>query len=279
MLFAWYFSDPNILISSYITDDSRIMFRRNIKERVRDDRAVPAPRPQPLPRDQRWTPFLDAGRVYDERLLPLCDRCRAVRGADSITSATRSRSSSTPTMARSTFTSSIRSDPIAATYQRIFPGLFKPLAAMPQDLQRHIRYPEDLFLIQAQIYRAYHMDDPEVFYNREDLWQFPRQAADGPTAMMAPYYMIMRLPGEQQAENILMLPMVPSQRENMIAWLAARCDPPHYGELIVYEFPKGQARLRTVPDRGSHQSEHRRYRSNSPSGTSWARGSSAGTFM
>jgi uncharacterized membrane protein (UPF0182 family) len=82
------------------------------------------------------------------------------------------------------------------------------------------------------------MEAPEVFYNREDLWQFPRQPADSGTAMMTPYYMIMRLPGEHKAENILMLPMVPSQRENMIAWLAARCDPPHYGEMIVYEFPK-----------------------------------------
>jgi uncharacterized membrane protein (UPF0182 family) len=130
------------------------------------------------------------------------------------------------------------SDPIAITYQRIFPGLFKAIAAMPQDLQRHLRYPEDLFLIQAHTYGAYHMEAPEVFYNREDLWQFPRQPADGGTAPMAPYYMIMRLPDEPEAENILMLPMVPSQRENMIAWLAARCDPPHYGELIVFEFSK-----------------------------------------
>ena len=81
------------------------------------------------------------------------------------------------------------------------------------------------------------MTTPEVFYNREDLWELPRQAAGG-NAIMDPYYMIMRLPGEPQAEFILMVPMVPSQRENMIAWLAARCDPPHYGELIVYEFPK-----------------------------------------
>jgi uncharacterized membrane protein (UPF0182 family) len=129
-------------------------------------------------------------------------------------------------------------DPIAATYQRIFPGLFKPFAVMPHELQRHMRYPEDLFSIQAQMYRTYHMDTPEVFYNREDLWQFPRQPTDGSAGTMAPYYMITRLPGEQQAENILMLPMAPSQRENMIAWLAARCDPPHYGELVVYEFPK-----------------------------------------
>jgi uncharacterized membrane protein (UPF0182 family) len=135
-------------------------------------------------------------------------------------------------------------DPLIKTYQRIFPGLFKQLSAMPSDLQQHIRYPEDLFLVQAQLYRTYHMDTAEVFYNREDLWQFPRQPADSDSLggrdaqRMAPYYMIMRLPGEARAEFVLMLPMVPSQRENMIAWLAARCDPPDYGKVVVYEFPK-----------------------------------------
>jgi hypothetical protein len=130
------------------------------------------------------------------------------------------------------------------SFQRIFPALFKPFDAMPPDLQKHIRYPEDMFRIQAQQYRAYHMDAPEVFYNREDLWQFPR-ASTGPdgidnpnVARMAPYYIMMRLPGDPRAEFFIMLPMVPSQRENMIAWLAARCDPPDYGKLIVYEFPK-----------------------------------------
>jgi len=140
-------------------------------------------------------------------------------------------------------------DPIVATYRRIFPSLFKPFDAMPPDLQKHIRYPEDLFNIQALQYRAYHMESPEVFYNREDLWQFPREpvapeginaggmnASDG--TRMAPYYIMMRLPGESRTEFFLMLPMAPSQRENMIAWLAARCDLPDYGKLIVYEFPK-----------------------------------------
>jgi uncharacterized membrane protein (UPF0182 family) len=135
-------------------------------------------------------------------------------------------------------------DPIVATFRRIVPALFKPLDAMPPDLQKHIRYPEDLFNIQALQYRAYHMDAPEVFYNREDLWQFPREptAPDemnaGGETRMAPYYIMMRLPGEPQTEFFLMLPMTPSKRENMIAWLAARCDLPEYGKLIVYEFPK-----------------------------------------
>jgi uncharacterized membrane protein (UPF0182 family) len=129
-------------------------------------------------------------------------------------------------------------DPIAATYQRIFPGLFRPFTDMPPDLQKHIRYPEDMFLIQAQLYQTYHMEAADVFYNREDLWQFPRQPGGDGTAMMTPYYIIMRLPGEPRAEFFLMLPMVPSRRDNMIAWLAARCDAPDYGKLIVYEFPK-----------------------------------------
>ena len=136
-------------------------------------------------------------------------------------------------------------DPIVATYRRIFPSLFKPLDAMAPDLQQHIRYPEDLFTLQALQYRAFHMDAPEVFYNREDLWQFPREPAapdeieaGGEIGRMAPYYIMMRLPGEAQTEFFLMLPMTPSRRENMIAWLAARCDPPEYGKLIVYEFPK-----------------------------------------
>ncbi len=105
--------------------------------------------------------------------------------------------------------------------------------------QKHIRYPEDLFLIQARLYQAYHMEAADVFYNREDLWQFPRQPdSDGSAALMVPYYIIMRLPGETQAEFFIMIPMVPSRRDNMIAWLAARCDAPDYGKLIVYEFPK-----------------------------------------
>jgi uncharacterized protein len=89
-------------------------------------------------------------------------------------------------------------DPIAATYERIFPGLFKPLAAMPADLQKHIRYPEDLFFIQAQIDPIYHMNSAEIFYNREDLWQFPRQPSGGEEATMASYYIIVRLPANRR---------------------------------------------------------------------------------
>ncbi len=235
LLFAYYFKDVNLLLSSYITADSRIMMRRIIQDRIR----IIAPflrldhDPYLVVSDGRFFWMQDAYTMssyfpYSEPLGEL--------GLNYIRNAIK--------VVVDAYNGTVDfylvdpSEPIAATYGRIFPGLFKPIAAMPQDLQQHMRYPEDLFLIQAQLYRTYHMENPEVFYNREDLWQFPREPASASTVAMAPYYIIMRLPGEPQAEFFLMLPMVPSKRENMIAWLAARCDLPDYGKLIVYEFPK-----------------------------------------
>jgi uncharacterized membrane protein (UPF0182 family) len=127
---------------------------------------------------------------------------------------------------------------------------------MPQDLRVHIRYPQDLFAVQARIYATYHMQDPQVFYNKEDLLSIPRRefaAEDQEMSPMVgmrreqvverevdPYYTIMRLPGEQREEFVLLLPFTPNQKDNMRAWLAARSDPPHYGKLIALDFPKAK---------------------------------------
>jgi uncharacterized membrane protein (UPF0182 family) len=131
-------------------------------------------------------------------------------------------------------------DPIVATYARIFPQLFKPIAEMPAALREHIRYPEDIFAVQSQMYATYHMTDPAVFYNREDQWEVPTldESSDGGASTMQPYYTIMRLPGEQDAEFIQMLPFTPRRRDNLAAWLVARSDGEHYGRLRVFEFPK-----------------------------------------
>jgi uncharacterized protein len=235
MLFAQYFNDVNLLLTDYITSDSRIMIRRNIQERVRtiapflkldhDPYLVISEGRMFWMQDAYTTSsyFPSSQPAQDVDLNYIRNSVKVVIDAYNGTV---------------TFYLMDQTDPIAATYQRIFPGLFKPFAAMPADLKNHIRYPEDLFLIQARIYQAYHMEDANVFYNREDLWQFPRQPGGDGIATMAPYYIIMRLPGETRAEFFIMLPMVPSRRDNMIAWLAARCDPPDYGKLIVYEFPK-----------------------------------------
>jgi len=131
-------------------------------------------------------------------------------------------------------------DPIILAYAKVFPGLLKPLEAMPEDLRAHIRYPQDLFIIQARMYATYHMQDPQVFYNKEDLLSIPRKAVDGQEREMDPYYTIMRLPGEKKEEFILLLPFTPNKRDNMRAWLAARSDPPHYGKLIALDFPKAK---------------------------------------
>ncbi|KFC70132.1 hypothetical protein FG93_03148 [Bosea sp. LC85] len=235
MLFAYYFNDPNLLLSSYITADSRIMIRRNIRERVRTIAPF-------LGLDHDPYPVISNGRMFwmQDAYTTSSYFPYAQPAQDIDLNYIRNSVKVVVDAYNGTvdFYLMDPGDPIAATYRRIFPSLFKPFAAMPSDLQKHIRYPEDLFLIQARLYQTYHMEAADVFYNREDLWQFPRQPGGGGTAMMAPYYIIMRLPGESHAEFFLMLPMVPSRRDNMIAWLAARCDEPGYGKLIVYEFPK-----------------------------------------
>jgi uncharacterized membrane protein (UPF0182 family) len=129
-------------------------------------------------------------------------------------------------------------DPILATYRKIFPNLFEAAAAIPPAVRAHFRYPLDLFKIQAQMYATYHMSDPEVFYNREDLWEFPIQTYEDSQVVLQPYYVIMRLPGEAKAGFILILPFTPSNKDNMIAWLAARSNGEDYGKLLLYEFPK-----------------------------------------
>ena len=131
-------------------------------------------------------------------------------------------------------------DPIILTYGKIFPELAKPLDQMPEDLRAHIRYPQDLFTIQANVYATYHMQDPQVFYNKEDLLSIPRRTVGGTEQEMEAYYTIMRLPGETKEEFVLLLPFTPNKRDNMRAWLAARSDPPHYGKLIALDFPKAK---------------------------------------
>ena len=207
-LFAWQFDDPNILVTSDITPASRILLHRNIQDRVRtiapflsldhDPYIVVAGGRlfwiQDAYTTSRWFPYSQPGTGDGDNYIR-----NAVKVVIDAYNGTADFYISDP------------ADPVVRTYQRIFPGLFKPLGAMPQDLQQHIRYPEDLFLIQAQVYRAYHMETPEVFYNREDLWQFPRKQADidagtGPGTPMTPYYMIVRLPAQPRAEFVLMLP-------------------------------------------------------------------------
>ncbi|BAZ45966.1 hypothetical protein NIES4102_29940 [Chondrocystis sp. NIES-4102] len=130
-------------------------------------------------------------------------------------------------------------EPVLATYRKIFPDLFKSKDSIPPEIQAHFRYPQDLFAIQAKMYLSYHMEDPQVFYNREDEWRFATELnEEQQQEVVEPDYLIMKLPGETQEEFCLILPFTPVNRDNMISWMAARSDGENYGKLRLYEFPK-----------------------------------------
>lgn len=234
-VFAWTFRDVNLLISGNLRADSRILFRRSIAERI----STIAPF---LLLDRDPYVVVSGGRLYwiqdaytTARTFPYSEPVRQ-SGFNYIRNSVKVVIDAYDGTV--TFYAVDEKEPVLAAYARIFPGLFRPFADMPGDLQRHVRYPEGLFLVQAEIYRTYHMTNPDVFYNKEDLWSFPTEDSGGARSAVEPYYVIMKLPGGTREEFILMQPMTPSNRSNMVAWLAARCDPPHYGELVEYEFPK-----------------------------------------
>jgi uncharacterized protein len=129
-------------------------------------------------------------------------------------------------------------DPLIQTWTRTFPNMFQPLDAMPPPLRRHIRYPQDFYRVQSEQLMAYHMTDPQVFYNREDLWRAPNEIYADEPQLVEPYYLIMKLPSESSEEFILFRPYTPNQRTNLIAWLAARSDERNYGKMLLYNFPK-----------------------------------------
>ncbi|MBI5586559.1 MAG: UPF0182 family protein [Deltaproteobacteria bacterium] len=128
-------------------------------------------------------------------------------------------------------------DPLIRVYARAFPGLFQPLTALDPALKSHLRYPHYLFNIQAHLYSTYHMTNPQTFYNKEDLWEIPTNLRSAKKDM-EPYYTIMRLPGEQKEEFLLMIPFTPQKKDNLAAWMSVKCDFPDYGKFVVYRFPK-----------------------------------------
>lgn len=132
------------------------------------------------------------------------------------------------------------SDPIVLTLKNIFPDFFKSKTEMPEGLKKHIRYPEDFLRIQAKMYAIYHMENPQVFYNKEDLWEIAREIYIGTEQEVLPYYVIIKLPGEKKEEFLQMVPFTPTKKNNMIGWMAGRCDDQNYGKLLALKFPKGK---------------------------------------
>lgn len=239
VLFAIEFMDSQILFTEYLTPESRIMYNRTIRKRANS--LAPF-----LEYDRDPYLVLSGGKLYwmldaytTTDMYPYSFRSHGpfknpllnyVRNSVKVTVDAYNGDVC--------FYLIDEKDPLAKVYASIFPGLFKPFTEMPEDLQKHIRYPKDLFNIQAATYANYHMQDPQVFYNQEDLWELPDELYGDSRQKMEPYYIIMKLPEGEKEEFLLMIPYTPSQKDNMIGWLAARSDLPNYGHLIVYNLPK-----------------------------------------
>lgn len=234
LLFAAHFRAYQILLSNDLTPESRILFDRQIRQRV-----------------AKIAPFL----LYDNDPYAVIHDGRIFWIQDAYTTSTRYPYSAAAPNGINYIRNSVKividayhgtvsfyvaepDDPIVQTLAKVFPDLLQPLDAMPEGLQRHVRYPEGIFSLQAQMYSTYHMTNPAVFYNKEDQWDIPAIDRGGETQRMEPYYTIMKLPGEEAAEFIQMLPFTPRRRDNLASWLVARSDREQYGQLLAFEFPK-----------------------------------------
>lgn len=256
LIFAAGMGDSNILLSSSLTDGSRILYHRQIADRV-----------------QRVAPFLTLDHdpylvILDGKLLWVQDAYTATDRypyAEPAPGQNFNYLRNSVKVTIDAYTGELHfyvvddSDPLLQTYRKIYPDLFTPLSAAPAGLTAHFRYPEDLFNVQADIYATYHMSDPQVFYNKEDLWKVASETYGEQVQRMEAYYVLMQLPGQSQAEFALILPFTPAgnNRTNMVSWMVARSDGAHYGQLQVYQFPQDkfifgpqqiEARINQEPD-------------------------------
>lgn len=234
LLFAWKFADINLLITPSLKEESRILFHREIFDRV--NTIAPF-----LYYDHDPYLVISEGKlywIYDAytitNMYPYSESF--MRWGNYIRNSVK--------IVIDVYNGQVifyqidKDDPLIRTWAKIFPTLVRPFEEMNPDLKKHIRYPLDIYSIQAYAYATYHMKDPQVFYNKEDQWQIANEVYEEKTKEVEPYYMIMKLPEKSEEEFILMLPFTPANRDNMISWLSAKCDLPQYGGLIDYKFPK-----------------------------------------
>jgi uncharacterized membrane protein (UPF0182 family) len=235
--------DLNILISDQINSQSQILYRRDLSSRLNEIAPF-------LTFDNQPYIVVANGRLYwiadaytTASTYPYAEQ--ESTGFGSLPSGVNYVRNSVKAVVDAydgsvTFYVATPQDPLIEAYERVFPTMFKPLSAMPQALVAHIRVPQDAFAMQADMYRTYHVSDPAVFYLHEDVWAFAQEVpspGEGPVPL-PPYYVMMRLPGQPAAEYLQIVPFTPNGKQNMISWLAARNDAPHYGQLISYLLPK-----------------------------------------
>jgi len=235
--YAWEFADINILISGEITSDSLLMYNRQIQERI-----------------SKVAPFLILDNdpyivAADDKLFWMQDAYTTSDRfpySDPVDDETFNYMRNSVKITVDAYDGTLRfytwetSDPLVQTYAGMFPDLFVPKELMPASLREHVRYPQDLFAIQAQKFIKYHMRDSQNFYNNEDLWAFANEKFGQTETLQVvdPYYVIMKLPGEDREEFVQLIPYTPNQRQNLVGWLAARSDGENYGKLVAFNFPK-----------------------------------------
>jgi uncharacterized membrane protein (UPF0182 family) len=237
-LFAWHFGSLKLLLTDAITSDSRLLLYRRIHDRVR--RVAPFLQYDGDP----YLVLLDGRLLWVQDAYTASDRYPYSQPVEGFNRRPINYVRNSVKVVIDAYHGDVTlyawepNDPLLRTYSRIFPSLFRPRSEIPPDLLAHMRYPEGLFSIQAEVLRSYHMRDPKVFYNREDLWNVPNEIYQGQSQPMVPYYVLLRLPDDQALTFQLVLPFTPSRRDNMIALLAAKSDPWNYGQRVIYEFPK-----------------------------------------
>ncbi len=235
LLFATYFRSLKMLLSSDITSESRAMYFRNIAVRAR--KALPF-----LSFDS--DPYLvidDEGRL--RWILDAYTHTSRYPYAQPVSRGSVNYMRNSVKVVIDAYDGSVTAyladpaDPLVQTLAAVFPGIFRPLDEMAPDLRAHLRYPDALFRVQSDMYATYHMDDAETFYHREDQWQKPVLSG---AASQDPFvrHIIMRLPGEEEAEFIFMVPFTPRGKDNLASWMVARNDGDRYGQLVVYRLPK-----------------------------------------
>ncbi|HEY3281999.1 MAG TPA: UPF0182 family protein, partial [Armatimonadota bacterium] len=237
LLLTLRFADQNFLLSRELNPNSRVLFYRQVSERVKHLAPFLSLDVDPYLAivDGRMVWIQDAYTTSDQ--YPYSRPFDAVAGTNYIRNAVKAVVDAYDGTV--TLFISDPSDPIIRSYNRIFPGLFVPISRASASLRSHFRYPEGLFQIQTAMYGVYHMQDPNDFYLKTDAWDVAttRRGGDEP-AEMDPYYLSMRLPGERRMEFMLVRPFVVRNKDNMAGWIAAQCDQPSYGRLIAYRFPK-----------------------------------------
>ena len=235
-LFAWHQFDMSIVLSSYLSPQSRIQLWRTVKQSV--SRSAPFLK---LDRD----PYLvvDQGRLFwIQDAYTVADGFPYSEPTDDGVSYIRN----SVKVVVDAYEGDVRfyvidpADPVLRAYHAAFPSLFRSLDEMSPGLRQHLRYPRDLFEVQVDKFNTYHMTVPQVFYNREDVWAPPKEKFGGEAIQMEPYYVLMKLPSEDRLQFLLMTPVTPRDRDNMIGWIAARSDFPGYGEMVVYKLSKDQ---------------------------------------